>query len=199
MGVARVTGRDMREHQPSCAGFARHFGGFARRAVSRLQRACRFVVGERGLVNQQVGILRGGDGVLAGARVSGDHDTAAAASFAHQHRRLDHPTVVERDRLTLVNTSPERTLGDPHLARQIRIEATQSLLLHQRVAKRLGGAVRHRKRVDVVIRPFHRFAGLQLRDLDRKRGAIATKGDALTQRFTGATRTPQSQWFSSSL
>jgi hypothetical protein len=57
----------------------------------------------------------------------------------------------------------------------------------------------HGEGFDPVLAPRECGAGLQFSDVDRKRGALATKADALTQRFSGATGRPQPEALGSSL
>src|SRR5512133_2121793 len=124
----------MGEHKTTHAGVARYLRRLSRRRVSRLDRTLRFLVAKRRLVNQQISAARRFDRRRARSRVARDHDCPAGSLWPNENRRLDHSTVVERHRFAAVDLSPERTLGDSDLAREIGIESSLPIFLDQRVA-----------------------------------------------------------------
>ena len=79
LGIVGVARGDMCEHQPTRPSAPGELGRFTRRAVSRLPRARGFLVGERGFVDEQVGVLCRLTCAGAGAGVPRDDNARRAA------------------------------------------------------------------------------------------------------------------------
>ena len=181
----------MGEGEPPRARGLGHFGGFARRAVSGLYRTGHFVVGEGGFVHEQVGVARRLNGVGTGARIAGNDHAPPASPLAHEYPGIDHAPVVEGDLLAPVNAPPQRPFGDAKLPGQVGVEAAFPFLLDQGVAERGGRSMLHGEGVDPVLAAGQRGTGIELGDVHGKRGAFATKTDALTQHSSRAAGGPK--------
>src|SRR6266446_4094158 len=101
---------------------------------------------------------------------------------------MDGASIGKADGLTLVNFSPQRSLGDSHLARQLRIESPQARFLGDVVSDRqpvtvLDGEGNHRVSI-----PLERRFRCYLEHLDLKRLLLASKCDRTPKHFLGTGR-----------
>src|SRR5215208_16560 len=134
--VAREVPRgEVGEREQAHAGVAgdrRRLGG---RGVAGLARAGAFVLQERGLVDEEVGLVRVDLDGLARPRVAGDDDAAPRAGRADDLLGL-HAV----DLLPTLEPAERGALGDAERAGGVRVEAAGPVVLHERVPVR-GRAV----------------------------------------------------------
>src|SRR5512141_23191 len=102
--------------------------------MSGLTRARLLIVGEGRFVNEQVCAFRDLNGGSCRARVSGEHHLSSRTRRPHELRRFDDATIIEWDRLSLVNSAPRRTLGNPECARLVGIESSEPDVFHESVS-----------------------------------------------------------------
>src|SRR5690606_9672142 len=111
----------------------------------------RFVGGKGRLVNQQICPSGSFDGVTRRAGVAGVDDQTPGAGGADDLRRR-HDTPLHLHRLSVVELSPERTLGNSQFPRPLRVETAEPRVLPDRItqtARAVGGAEWN----DVVLTP----------------------------------------------
>lgn len=132
--VAGVARGDVGEEELVRAGTRREVGGLACGGVARFVGSLGLVIAESRFVHKDIRILRRGESRGTGAGIPREDDPAPGAGGADERVRLDRASVGESDRLAAVDVSPEGALGDPEVARELRIEAAAPFFFHQRVA-----------------------------------------------------------------
>src|SRR5438067_10771245 len=99
--------------------------------MSGLHGTLGFLVSERRLVDEEVGTARMLDRRGAWPGIASDDHVSARSFRSDKHRRLDDATVLERNRLTAVNLTPQRAFRNAKLLRLVGIESSLSSLLDQ--------------------------------------------------------------------
>ena len=186
----------MGEHQ---APYSRRRGngcGLTRRGMRGLDGAGGFFIAEGGFVDQEVGAGSGGRSCLAGAGVASDHYAPANTGRADERRRIDDASIRKRDDFPFVELSPERSFGNPEIARHIGMKAAASFILDKRITNRCGAAVIHRKWENHVSLAGDRRAGGDLGDFERKGETFDAESVGAFHHRLNAFWSPEAQRFS---
>jgi len=131
-GVARA---DVGQHEPPHARLARDSGSGGGGGVAGLPRSIPFLLRERRLVHEDVGVPRNPDRFGRGTRVPRVHDLAAGPRRTHELRGMDATAVFKLHALPAMEAAEERTLGDTHLAGGRHIEPPGTGILDERVSE----------------------------------------------------------------
>jgi hypothetical protein len=122
------------------------------------------LLGEAGIVDQQLGVGSGGDRRWRGRGVAGDHDRASGSRRAH-HLLRRHGAVGALDYLPPLQGRESRPFLDSGGTRGGGIEAARPGRLDQRIAKG-PGAVGGFEGLDLVFVSLDSFARRQLDQLE---------------------------------
>src|SRR5262249_31050834 len=133
--VARVARGNVSEHELADTGGHRDLCGFAGGRMPCLRGAGGFLVGERRLVNEEIGAGRRLHRGLARPRIPRDHELSARPCGSDEIRGIDLAAVVQRDAMTAMESPPQGTFRYAKLARALGIEPAETRGLHQREAE----------------------------------------------------------------
>src|SRR5262245_23051672 len=114
-GIPAVARTDMGEHQPTDTGLRRDPGRLRRGGVPGLAGPLQLVPAEGRLVHQEVGSARGLDQRQVRPGVAGIDYRPAVPRLTDQIFGPNRPAVVEGYGLSLVESPPERPLGNAEL------------------------------------------------------------------------------------
>src|SRR5690606_22401894 len=128
--------------------------------VSGLRRSGCLVIREGGLVHQDVRAARGIHRGRGGARISGYGDLPAGSWHADDAGGIHDRAVWQRDGMAAMQPAPERSLGHPELTRELRVEAAEPVVFHERVTQRGGTSVIRREGAELVVSAPDDGAGL---------------------------------------
>src|SRR5688572_19986775 len=118
-----MAGGQVGEDEALYAGALGHPSCLARGGVARLDGALLLVVREGGLVDEEVGAVRGVDEGLAGASVPTEDELAARPRLAHHLAWLDpRRAVLSEHGLASLELSEIRALADVEGARSLFVE-----------------------------------------------------------------------------
>ena len=146
-----VAGGDVDQGEHLHVGLAGDRGGLADGRVAGFGGALDLLLGEAGVVDQQLGVGGGGHGRRAGRGVAGDDDRAARARLGPDHLLGRGPgrtrPATSSPRCSAAKAGPS---GTPSALGGLDVEAARALLLDQRVA--VGAhAVRGLEGLDLVV------------------------------------------------
>src|SRR5690349_8859743 len=159
--AAAVAGRDVREREQPDLGLARDPGRLARGAVAGLERALALLLGERRLVDEQVGAMGGDAHHVARRRVARDDDPPPRPLGPDD---LLGPHAV--DDLAALQAPEVRAERDAELDGELVVEPARACVLDDRVAEGLH-PVADVERADLVAVVDDRLARLELDDVER--------------------------------
>ena len=149
-------------------------------------RAVRPVVGERGVVNEQVGVLGGVNGLLRGAGVPGVDESAAGAGVADDLFGENDGAVLQLDGGAGVELLEFRADGNAQFLGVVAVEAALPFVLDQRVAERVGVVVGSEGADLVVVAPDGDLAGCDFRDVDGERGLMTRRSNERVDGVAGS-------------
>ena len=157
----RVAGREVREREHRHAGLPGECGRLGRGRVAGLGRPVVLLLGERRLVQQQVGLVAGDLQRLAGRGVARDNDLAPRA------RRPEHLLRANAaDYLAPLQLPELGSLDHAERGGGLRVELPGPLVLVDHVPERLPAAMRHRHRRDRVAVAGQQVTGRELDQLE---------------------------------
>src|SRR4029077_3830413 len=154
-----IARRNMDQGQELDFGLAGYSGGLADGGVAGVGGALGLLLGEAGVVDEQLPSLAGLTRRPAGSRVAGDDDRAAGARLAHHRAGLDRPLGAVNPLAPLQRREVGAFLH-AELLRGLRVEASRTLPLDQRVADG-AHAVLDREGAHLGAVAGDRIAGLQ--------------------------------------
>src|SRR5690606_32575417 len=187
--VVRVAGRDVGQGETEDAGPPGDLGRLPRGGVAGRAGAVHLVVGEGGVVDQEVRLPRHLDRAPRGPRVARVDDLPARARRPHDVLR-PHDPAVHLDRLAAVQLAEQRPFRHAQLARTLRVEAAAALVLGEHVAQGTSAVLRA-VRDEVVAVTLDALVRLQLVDLDAERHALDAEVHGIAEDRAAADRRPQ--------
>src|SRR5687767_6878135 len=182
----------MRQHKLPHPSRACHLSSFARGGMSSFQSALCFLIGERRLVNQQIGIARCFDGGFTWPSVPSEYDATTRPRRSDEFRGIDHSSIRQRHRLPTVEQPPHRALGDTHLTSHLRVESSEPRLFDDCITQRDLPGVLHRIRQYAVVLSLDRRVGRDLAVLDGKLFLVAADCYCPDEQIFRTRRSPES-------
>ena len=158
----------MREREQPDAGELRHLGCLRGRRVHRLARAAALVLGERRLVDEDVGAVRCLDDVWRGRGVAGQREFPPRPSRTEHRVRGDDRAVGQRQRLARLEHPALPAGGHAERVGRGDVEAARPLVLDERVAER-ADTVLDGERLDHILTALEPLARRQLDERERVR------------------------------
>ena len=158
-------------------GIAGDGGGLADGRVAGRERALGLLLGEAGVVNEEVRPAGGLDRCRRGAGVAGDRDRPPGAALPHHLLRRDRPGGA-LDRLTSLQSGERRPFGDAEGLCGLEVESAGPLVLDQRVAAGTD-AVGDLEGADLGVLELHHVAGLEFDQVETE----ADPPDQLAERL----------------
>ena len=145
--------------------------------MAGFQSARSFLGGEGRFVDQNVGAGGDGDRCFGRAGVAGENYAAAGSAGANEFGGFYCAAVRELHGFTLMDFSPERALGNSHLAGFVGIESAKPGFFGDMITDRDTIAVLDGERDDRVAGALEGSLGSELEDLDLEMLLFAAEGD----------------------
>ncbi len=159
---------EVREGEEAHARLLPDLRGLHRRRVARLVRTCPLLVGERGVVDEDVGGARDLEHRARRARVAREHDLPPRAGRPEHLLRVHPASLFEDDDLAALEGAVARARLDAQRPRRLDVEATGAGRLDERVAVR-SRPVAHLEDDDSVPVSLERVAWTKLDEVEAVR------------------------------
>jgi hypothetical protein len=156
-----VAVREVREREHAYAGGRGELGCARRRCVQSLVGALAFLLRERRLVDENVGLTGCLENRARGTRVPGQNDLSAGSRRAENLLRAHRFPVGKLDSIAALQAPEERTFRDAESLRSVEVEAAGPGVLHERIAVRRQPML-DCKRFDPVVLPVEAVPGPEL-------------------------------------